>query len=252
VRYLDDGRLSIDNNLAERLLRGIAVTRKNFLFRGSDTGGERAAIIYTIAETAKLNGHNPEAYIAMVLDRLAKGHFASRIDDLLPWNLTQDSRAVGNGCRLRRGQGFVDEHELAWVEIGLTLASAPGLAQDVGPRRAKKGHSVVIAAFSSALASSARISISVMSGVRSTRQRISGAWASIRPERRSPPRALGATEPVSRSRAHQRIALAMLTPQRAAAPWRDVPSATAVTTGSPNLTESAFDVPVALQHRQTD
>ncbi|MFK4046877.1 IS66 family transposase [Roseomonas mucosa] len=97
VRYLDDGRLSIDNNLAERLLRGIAVTRKNFLFLGSDAGGERAAIIYTIAETAKLNGHNPEAYIATVLDRLAKGHLASRIDDLLPWNLSPQDQAVGIG-----------------------------------------------------------------------------------------------------------------------------------------------------------
>jgi transposase len=97
VRYLDDGRLSIDNNLAERLLRGIAVTRKNFLFLGSDAGGERAAIIYTIAETAKLNGHNPETYIAMVLERLAKGHLASRIDDLLPWNLSPDGQPVGSG-----------------------------------------------------------------------------------------------------------------------------------------------------------
>jgi transposase len=97
TRYLDDGQLSIDNNLAERLLRGIAVTRKNFLFLGSDAGGERAAIIYTIAETAKLNGHNPEAYITAVLDRLAKGHLASKIDDLLPWNLNPETQAVGNG-----------------------------------------------------------------------------------------------------------------------------------------------------------
>jgi hypothetical protein len=96
VRYLDDGRLSIDNNLAERLLRGIAVTRKNFLFLGSDTGGERAAIIYTIAETAKLNGHNPEGYIATVLDRLAKGHLASKIDELMPWNLRPEMRPVGS------------------------------------------------------------------------------------------------------------------------------------------------------------
>jgi hypothetical protein len=97
TRYLDDGQLSIDNNLAERLLRGIAVTRKNFLFLGSDAGDERAAIIYTIGETAKLNGHNPEAYITAVLDRLAKGHLASQIDDLLPWNLSPKPQAVGNG-----------------------------------------------------------------------------------------------------------------------------------------------------------
>jgi hypothetical protein len=94
MRYLDDGRLSIDNNLAERLLRGIAMTRKNFLFLGSDAGGERAAVIYTIAETAKLNGLNPEAYITTVLDRLAKGHPASKIDDLLPWNLSPKAQAV--------------------------------------------------------------------------------------------------------------------------------------------------------------
>lgn len=66
------------------------MTRKNFLFLSSDAGGERAAIIDTIAETAKLNGHNPEAYITTVLDRLAKGHLASRVDDLLPWNLSAE------------------------------------------------------------------------------------------------------------------------------------------------------------------
>jgi transposase len=85
TRYVEDGRLSIDNNLAERLLRGIAVTRKNFLFVGSDSGGQRAAIIYTIAETAKLNGLDPEAYIAAILDRLAHGHPISRLNELLPW-----------------------------------------------------------------------------------------------------------------------------------------------------------------------
>ena len=87
ARYVEDGGLSIDNNLAERLLRGIAVTRKNYLFLGSDAGGERAAVIYTLAETAKLNGLDPEAYIAAVLDRLARGHATGRLDDLLPWNI---------------------------------------------------------------------------------------------------------------------------------------------------------------------
>jgi transposase len=86
ARYVEDGRLSIDNNLSERLLRGIAVARKNFLFVGSDAGGQRAAIIYTIAETAKLNGLDPETYIAAALDRLASGHPINRIDELLPWN----------------------------------------------------------------------------------------------------------------------------------------------------------------------
>ncbi|MBK1660823.1 hypothetical protein CKO45_21615 [Paracraurococcus ruber] len=94
-RYIEDGRLSIDNNLAERQLRGIAVTRKNYLFVGSDAGGQRAAIIHTIAETAKLNGLNPEAYIASVLDRLANGHPITRIDELLPWNFRPSHQPTG-------------------------------------------------------------------------------------------------------------------------------------------------------------
>ena len=86
ARYADDGRLAIDNNLAERLLRGIAVSRKNFLFVGSDKGGERAAVLYTLIETAKLHGLNPEAYLAHAIDQLARGHRASRLAELLPWN----------------------------------------------------------------------------------------------------------------------------------------------------------------------
>jgi transposase len=86
TRFADDGRLAIDNNAAERLLRGIAVTRKNFLFIGSDQGGDRAAILYTLIETAKQNGLNPEAYIAHVLNKLASGHLATKIEELLPWN----------------------------------------------------------------------------------------------------------------------------------------------------------------------
>jgi hypothetical protein len=86
ARYADDGRLSIDNNVAERLLRGIAVSRKNFLFIGSDQGGERAATLYTLIESAKLNGLDPEAYLAYVIDRLASGHLASKLGELLPWN----------------------------------------------------------------------------------------------------------------------------------------------------------------------
>jgi transposase len=86
TRYADDGRLAIDNNLAEHLLRGIAVTRKNFLFLGSDKGGDRAAILYTLIETAKLNALNPEVYLADTIDQLARGHLASRLSELLPWN----------------------------------------------------------------------------------------------------------------------------------------------------------------------
>ena len=64
----------------------IAVGRKNYLFAGSDTGGERAATIYTIVQTAKLNGVNPEAYLKDVLTRIAEGHPVNRIADLMPWH----------------------------------------------------------------------------------------------------------------------------------------------------------------------
>ena len=86
ARYADDGRLAIDNNVAERLMRGIAISRKNFLFVGSDKGGERAATLYTLIETAKLNGLDPEAYLAHVIDQLAHGHLATRLSELLPCN----------------------------------------------------------------------------------------------------------------------------------------------------------------------
>ena len=85
TRYAHDGRLEIDNNNAERALRGVAVGRKNYLFAGSDTGGERAAVIYTLIESAKLSGLNPHAWLADVLARIAD-HPARRISDLLPWN----------------------------------------------------------------------------------------------------------------------------------------------------------------------
>jgi transposase len=71
VRCFDDGRLALDNNLAERALRGVAVGRKNYLFAGSDRGGERAAAMYSLIETAKLNGLDPEAYLRDVLARIA-------------------------------------------------------------------------------------------------------------------------------------------------------------------------------------
>jgi hypothetical protein len=84
--YTTDGRIGIDNNLAERALCTIAITRKNFLFLGSEAGGDRAAIIYTVLQTAKLNGLDPEAYLADIIDRMAKGHPANRLAELLPWN----------------------------------------------------------------------------------------------------------------------------------------------------------------------
>jgi hypothetical protein len=87
TRYCDDGRLEIDNNAAERSLRGVVLGRKNYLFCGSDAGGERAAAIYSLIGTAKLNGLNPEAYMREVLSRVAD-HPINRIEELLPWNLT--------------------------------------------------------------------------------------------------------------------------------------------------------------------
>jgi transposase len=85
TRFLDDGRLCISNNAAERALRGIAVGRHNWTFAGSDEGGQRAAAIYTLIETAKLNDVDPHAWLADVLARL-QDHPAKRIDELLPWN----------------------------------------------------------------------------------------------------------------------------------------------------------------------
>jgi transposase len=88
TRYLDDGRLEMDNNSAERALRVVALGRKNYLFAGSDTGGERAAAIYALIGSAKLNGLDPEHYLRTVLARIAE-HPINRIADLLPWNLAE-------------------------------------------------------------------------------------------------------------------------------------------------------------------
>ncbi len=86
TRYIKDGHIEIDNNAAERSLRGVALGRKNYLFAGSDAGGERAAAIYSLIGSAKLNGLDPEAYLRQVLTRIAD-HPINRIDELLPWNL---------------------------------------------------------------------------------------------------------------------------------------------------------------------
>ena len=84
--YCDDGRLEIDNNAAERALRAVVLGRKNYLFAGSDAGGERAAAVYSLIGTAKLNGINPEKYLCDVLTRIPD-HPINRIEELLPWNL---------------------------------------------------------------------------------------------------------------------------------------------------------------------
>jgi transposase len=85
TRYADDGRIEIDNNAAERAIRPLALGRKNYLFAGSDKGGERAAAIYTLVGTARLGGLDPEAYLRDVLARIAD-HPINRIGELLPWN----------------------------------------------------------------------------------------------------------------------------------------------------------------------
>ena len=85
TRYLDDGRLCMSNNAAERALRGIALGRKSWLFCGSDRGGERAAAMYSLIVTAKMNDVDPQAWLADVLARIA-AHPAHRIDELLPWH----------------------------------------------------------------------------------------------------------------------------------------------------------------------
>ena len=89
MRYCDDGRLEIDNNTAERALRAVALGRKNYLFAGSDRGGESAAVLYSLIGTAKLNGINPEGYLRNVLSRIAE-HPINRIEELLPWNLAAE------------------------------------------------------------------------------------------------------------------------------------------------------------------
>jgi transposase len=95
TRFLEDGRTCLSNNAAERALRGAAVGRRNWTFAGSDRGGERAATIYTLIETAKLNGVDPQAWLADVLARLPD-HPAKRIDELLPWHwkAAQDAAAT--------------------------------------------------------------------------------------------------------------------------------------------------------------
>lgn len=86
TRFIDDGRVEIDNNAAERALRCVALGRKNFLFAGSDAGGERAAAIYSLIGTAKLNGLDPEAYLRYVIAHINE-HRISKVAELLPWNV---------------------------------------------------------------------------------------------------------------------------------------------------------------------
>ena len=87
--YLDNGFLELDNNTCERAVKPVAIGRKNWMFAGSERGGKAMAITFTLIETAKLNGVNPQAWLTNVLSRIAD-HKINRIDELLPWNYLQD------------------------------------------------------------------------------------------------------------------------------------------------------------------
>jgi transposase len=89
--------LEIDNSAAERALRAVALGRKNYLFCGSNSGGERAAAIYSLVGSAKLNGLDPEAYLRQVLIRIAE-HAISRIEELLPWNLAEQLQSAAKAA----------------------------------------------------------------------------------------------------------------------------------------------------------
>jgi transposase len=94
TRFISDGRLEADNNVAENAMRSIALGRKNWLFAGSDAGGERAASIFTLVQTARLNGLNPETYLKDVLTRIADGHTINQIGDLVPWQMITPTAAM--------------------------------------------------------------------------------------------------------------------------------------------------------------
>jgi transposase len=91
--YVDNGRLELSNNAAENAIRPVALGRKNWLFAGSDSGGERAALFYTLIRTATLNGVEPEAYLREVIARMGS-HSVNRLHELLPWKIAATATAT--------------------------------------------------------------------------------------------------------------------------------------------------------------
>src|SRR3984885_1790834 len=94
TRFLDDGRIELDNNPVERAIRPIALGRKNHLFAGSDGGAARWAVVASLLATAKLNGVEPFAYLTDVLERMSNGHPMTKLGELLPWNWTPSNAKV--------------------------------------------------------------------------------------------------------------------------------------------------------------
>ena len=112
VRYAEDDTIAIDNNPVERAMRPVALGRKNWLFAGSDAGGERAAAIYSLIGTAKLNGLDPEAYLRHVIGSI-EDHPVNRVDELLPWNVGDAPRHNPAGCSSRHSCGPRRTHTVA-------------------------------------------------------------------------------------------------------------------------------------------
>lgn len=107
LRYCDNGVIEIDNSAAERALRGIAIGRRNYLFAGADSGGERAAAIYSLIGAAKLNGVDPEAWLRHVLTQIAD-HPVNRVDELLPWNCLQQVKPAEQHSASQRCDAIIN------------------------------------------------------------------------------------------------------------------------------------------------
>jgi transposase InsO family protein len=188
---------------------------------------------WTNGQVERMNRTNKDATVK-------RFHYESH--DQLRQHLGDFVAAYNFARRLKTLRGLTPYEAIckAWAEEPSRFTHDPH-HQILGPN----SQIVVMPAATPALASSARISASVMSDFCARRPRISAAWASMCEERRSPPSGPGATDPASRDRARQRIALETLTPKRAAAARQDAPAAIAATTRSCRSTDSAFDMPVA-------